>query len=383
MDHLNHFRRLKYLPAILVGKLLFINTLYAGVIQFFDPTQTPKNRTIKTEFKTFIANDPMPIKEFLDDWHGEYTPKDKENIALLNSRFDLGIYLNNLYFGYFYQYDVFIDTNKDFTDLFYAVKNKNDLEIGRHYSLDLDIQGIKQHGVMLSKNSKLVENDSYSLSFGGAVYLSYALDMQDGFTKGDAQASGSKDYIVEGSSSYYYTHNYLYHLDISNSSGYGFGSHIGLFFKDKKNNFQIKFLINDALSKIYWKDLPYSKILLKTQNKSYDKNGYLKYTPTISGLEQYRDYTQTLSPKYKLESSFILEDGAIFGGVDFAYSELFPFIKVLYKFDDLQKFELSYESRFESFGVGYSYKNFNISIMADDISNISSLGLNSNFIFRF
>ena len=315
MVHLNHFRKLKYLPAILVGKLFLINTLHAGVIQFFDPTVTPQNQAIKAEYKTFLANDPMPIKEFLDDWDGDYTPKNGQNIALLDSRFDFGVGIGRHYYlGYFYQYDLFIDTDKDFTDLFYKVKNKNDLEVAREYALDLDIKGIKQHGLMFSGVGSMFENDEYFVGFGGTLYLSYGVEMQNGFIAGKAQSINNKDYDIDASSSYYYTHNYFYDLDVSSTHGYGYGSHVGLYFKDKKHNFQIKFLVNDLVSKMYWKELPFSKILLKTENKSHDENGYVKYAPTISGLEQYRDYTQTLTAKYKLEGSVVLEDSTLFGG---------------------------------------------------------------------
>lgn len=384
MVHLNHFRRLKYLPAILVGKLLLISTLDAGVIQFFDPTQTPQNQTIKTDFKTFLANDPMPIKEFLDDWHGDYSPENGQNIALLDSRFDLGGgFGKHYYLGYFYQYDLFIDTDKDFTDLFYNVKNKNDLEIGRDYALDLDIEGIKQHGLIFSGNGKLFEDDVYSIGFGGALYLSYGLEMQNGFVSGNAQVTNAKDYDIDASSSYYYTHNYLYDLDVTSAHGYGYGSHIGLYLENKKHNFQIKFLINDVLSKMYWKDLPFSEILLKTENKSHDENGYVKYAPTISGLEQYRDYTQTLTAKYKLEGSIVLEDSTLSGGIDLIHSESFPYVKISHKLDEVQTLEMMHESRFGSFGFGYGYKNFKIGVIADEFTNVSSFGLNSSFFYRF
>jgi hypothetical protein len=372
------------LPAILVGKLLLSSTLDAGVLQFFDPIQIPQNKTIQVQYKAFLANDPMPIKEFLDDWDGDYNPKNGQNIALLDSRFDLGGGVGSYYYlGYFHQYDLFIDTDKDFTDLFYSVKNKNDLEIGREYALDLDIEGIKQHGLIFSGDRKVYETDNYSISFGGAIYLSYGLDMQNGFISGKATANGTKDYVIDASSSYYYTHNYLYDLVVSSASGYGYGSHIGLYFENKKHNFQIKFLVNDLVSKMYWKDLPFSEILLKTENKSHDEKGYVKYAPTISGLEQYRDYTQTLESKYKLEGSVILEDSTIFGGIDFVHGENFPYVRIFHKLDEIQTLEFMHESHFGSFGFVYGYKNFKIGIEADEFSDNSSFGLNSSFIFRF
>jgi hypothetical protein len=385
MVHLNHFHSIKYkyLSAFLAGKLLLFSSLEAGVIQFFDPTQTFQNQTIKTNLKTFIADDPMPIKEFLDDWHSEYTPEDGQNIALLDSRFDLGVFWSGFYFGYFYQYDVFIDTNRDFTDLFYSVKNKKDLDDGRVYDLKLEINGIKQYGLQISDCKKVYEDHQHIFSIAGAFYLSYGLDMQDGYIDGYASAKGSKDYEIDAQSSYNYTHNYLYKLDVDNANGYGYGSHLGLSYEDKINSYSIKLLINNLYSRMHWQDLPYSKINIQTKNKSYDKDGYVKYAPSISGLEIYKDYTQKIEPGYKLEAAVILEDSKVIGGIDRKYGENFPYIKVAYMPDSTQIYEIMHESRFGSFGLGFGYKWFKIALSLDDFNDVSSFGLNSSLTYRF
>ena len=367
----------------MAGKLLLLSSLHADVIQFFDPTQPFQNQTIKTSLKTFIANDPMSIKEFLDDWHGKYTPEDGQNIALLDSRFDLGGYWNGFYFGYFYQYDVFIDTDKDFTDLFYSVKNKKDLDSGRVYDLSLDINGIKQHGLIVSKNKNIYKDEQHSLSFAGAVYLSYGLDMQDGSITGYATSKSSKDYEIDAQSSYYYTHNYLYKLTVDDAYGYGYGSHVGINYEDSVNSYSLKFLVNNLISRMSWKDLPYSRVSIHTENKSYDEDGFVKYSPSISGLEVYRDYTQKIEPSYKLEASVIFKDSRVTGGVDRKYGENFPYIKVAYMPDSTQTYEIMHESRFGSFGLGFGYKWFKIALSLDDFSDVSSFGLNSSLVYRF
>jgi hypothetical protein len=383
MALLNHFRKLKQLSAFLVGNLLFITTLQAGVLQFVDVTANLTGKTFKSDFRLFMANDPVSIDEFLHDFGGEYTPEGGENIALLDSRFDIGFVHDSYYLGYFYQYNLFVDTDKDFTDLFYAVKNKNDLEVGKEYALDLDILGIKQSGLLLSKSVKLYEDKQYVVRFGGAGYLSYAYDMQDGSMHGRAKASDVKDYNLDVSSSYYFTKNYLYGLSVEAAHGLGYGFHLGFSVEDTNRALKFRVLANDLFSKVSWKDLPYSKISLKTANKSYDEQGYVKYAPTISGLEKYVDYTQDLEPKYNLQASAKLKDTEFSAGVDLAYGENFPYLKINQKLSSTDTIEAMYESRFGSFGVGYGYKNFKLSIMANEFSDNSSFGLSSSFHYRF
>ena len=257
MVHLNHFRKTKVLPIVCIGNILFVISSYAGVIQFFDPLQQLQDKTIKVDMKLFLANDPIALEEFFDDWHGKYRPRRGQNVALLDSRVDLNYYIKDHYFiGYFYQYSAFIDTDKDFTDLYYRAKNKKELKTKKRYLLNLEIDGIKQQGLIFSGDKKIYDNDRFAIYFGSAVYISYGLEMQNGYINGFAKAISTKDYDIHAYASYYYTHNYLYKLDVESPSGYGLGSHIGFFIENRESKFNMKFLINDLLSKIYWHDLP-------------------------------------------------------------------------------------------------------------------------------
>lgn len=387
MAHLNLSLKLKDLPAFagrLLSLFLFISASNAEVLQFFDPTQVRAPSKIESEVKIFLANDPLSLREILSDWHGNYTPKSGQNIALLDGRIDLGRgFAEHYYLGYFYQVALFVEADKSFTDIVYTVKNKNDLEAGKTYVLDLDTEGIMQSGVLFSGNKKFYEDEAHAISFGGAVYLAYGMDMQEGTIWGDASAVSTKDYELEADSSYYYTHNYLYDLNVKNAYGFGYGSHVGVNYESKKHDIKIRFLVNDFLSKMYWQDLPFSEVAIQTKNKSYDENGYVKYTPTFSGLEQYRDYTQTIDPRYKLEVNVKINDTTFSGGVDRVYEENFPYLKMLHTVDDFHSVEVMHESRFGSFGVGYGYKYFKVAIIADEFTDFSSFGFSSSFSYLF
>jgi hypothetical protein len=385
MELLNLYRKnlLKYLSALMVGKYLFLSFLQADVIQFFDPVRDFSDRAIKVDFKSFIANDPIELKELFDKWQGRYSPKDGKNIALLDSRFDLGGYINGLYIGYFYQYNAFIDTVRDFTDLVYSTKNKLDLQKGREYDLSLDIDGIKQYGLLLSKNGTVYENDRYRVVFGGGVYLSYGLDMQSGWIKGSAVANAEKDYDIDAYSSYYYTRNYLYRLDVEDSYGIGYGSHVGFLYTDLIYSYSFKFLVNDLFSYVKWRNLPYSKVDIKTQNKSYDEDGYLKYSPSIRGLEVYKNFTQKIDPSYKLQLTSDYKDIRFALGVDRKYDVNFPYFKIGYGFDARESFEIVLESRFKTAGFIYRYKDFNLNFSIDRFSDFKAIGFSSGLGYRF
>ncbi len=258
-------------------------SLRADVLQFFDPTKEHKPSTLTSQLSYFIANDPISLEEFFGDWQAHYHPSSGKNIALQDMRVDIGgNFYKNFYLGVFHKYNVFVKTDKDFADLYHTIKNKEDFLSDRDYLLNLDIQGIKYSGLILSKNSLLYHDSENSIMIGGALSFLFGHDMQEGTVRGSATSPSEKMYQVSAQSTYHYTHNYLYDLDVESANGLGYGADIALAYTNSKYDFGIKVIANDIFSRIYWKDLPYSFVDIQTENKTFDGDGYVKYSPSIS-----------------------------------------------------------------------------------------------------
>ena len=371
---LNHFLR-----NLILISFLELLPLQAGVLNFFNPTQE-NNSDIYSEFDYFIASDPISLYGFFHKWKQDYHPKSHKNIAIQDMRWDIGKNYDKFYLGYFYQYNAYIKTNKDFTDLFYSVKNHIDLDTHRVYNLKLNIDGIKQQGILLSYK----DNISNSLSLGCAIHLATAQDMQQGSINGKATATDKKNYHAVGDISYHYTHNYLYKLGVDDTNGYGFGMDIALSYSNIDYLFDIDIIANDLGSRVYWNNLPYSDVTIETNNKSYDEDGYVHYNPSISGKEVYNNFIQKIKPRYKVEiTKLIYADTDIVVGSEFAYSEKIPYISINKSLTNTQSIDISYENRFHTFGLDYSYKRFSIGFNSDNINHISAFGIYTNLLFSF
>jgi len=381
MAHLNHFLK----TIILI--ILLLPPLRGGVVTFFDPnhlnSSTPYTVTSKLEY--LIASDPISLDGMFHDWHGVYHPKSGENIALQDMRIDIGTQINpSFYVGYFYRYNVGIKTGKDFTDFFYRVKNHIDLDPNRVYRLDLDIEGVEQSGIAISHTHFLINNTHTRLQIGGAISLGVGHDMQEGSIHGKAKIIDNKTYYAVGDISSYYTHNYLYDLDVDQASAYGFGSDIAISYYNKTDTWGIDFLMNDLYSRLYWKDLPYSKVEIETENHSYDEDGYVHYSPSISGLELYRNFTQKISPRYRLEGHKDLSHGVIaLVGCDYLYDTTLAYVEVQKQLMAQTYVGFSYEERFHSFEVQYNRENFSFSLRTDSLKDNSVLGITANYFFLF
>ena len=378
MVHLNLFRNLFLCSTLLLP-------LRAGVVEFFDPNAINSSKSLYSNFNYFIASDPISLDGMFNDWDGEYHPKAGKNIAMQDMRLDIGTEIfEDYYLGYFYRYNVHIKAGKDFTDFFYRVKNHIDLERNKVYKLNLDIEGLQQSGLILSNTQVVFDNAEHSLSVGGAISLTVGHEMQHGSIRGNAESLNKKNYHASGEIFSYYTHNYLYDLDVNKATAYGYASDFAIAYKNKKYKLGINFIVNDLLSQMYWKNLPYSAVDIETDNQSYDEDGYVHYSPSISGDELYVDFTQKIGPRYRVEiDKNINEDTGILLGIDYIYNEFLPYFQVNKLLTDTHAISFSYENRFKSFGVDYHYKDFSIGLRTDGFSNASTFGLSTNLLVSF
>ncbi len=360
--------------------------LKAEVLHFFDPAGSGSSaHTFYAGGSWFTANDPVSLRQLFKKWKGSYHPRNGDNIALQDARLDLGVrFGENYYAGYFSRYNAFIRTNRDFTDFYHTVKNKLPFDSTRTYRLKLEIEGIKENGVIFSSSGILFEDDDSKLEAGAALSLSLANAMQDGTIDGTAQIEDRKTYTITARSRYYYTHNYLYHLDTEDADGFGLGTDFALSWYLKAYRLTAKLVVNDLFSRVYWHDLPYSFVNIATENKSYDADGYVHYTPTINGLEKYVNFTQKIEPRYQLVMMKNFMSGLrLSAGTGYAYKTLFPFVRVGSQFWEDHYLGVTYESRFQSFGVEYSNQNFFLGLSADALHEVSALGLNAGFRYWF
>ncbi len=361
--------------------LMSTSVLNADVLSYFNPSYE-QTKTYRVSFNSVVANDPVSLEAFFNDWEGDFHPHNGMNIALESSRFDLGMLLDDHYYiGYTYRHDVFIEASSDLTRLTYLTKNKLDLPLNEQFDLSLNIEGVEAQGILLGKRFTFAPTKwgTWSLSLTGS--LLYARNMQHGKLSGSANSISKNDYDFQTESDYYYTYNYLYDLDVQKANGFGFSTHLSIDYTYK--NFSMLLIANDIFGRIYWDSLPYSYISMNSDNKYYDDNGYVHYNPTIHGVEKNKDYTQKLPVKLYFESAYKVKEKYLLSvGFESIQSYLFPFGRVTYK-EENNAYFISYEYRFHTTTIGMEYKNITFSLSADKIIDPATLGLHLSASFQF
>ncbi|MCX6073098.1 MAG: hypothetical protein NTY39_02130 [Campylobacterales bacterium] len=309
----------------------------------------------------FIASDPVSVKEFFGDkWGGAYTPRKGTNLVLGSARAEIGGNYEGWHIGYIHRLETMIEASRDFVDLFYAIKHSEDLTIGRQYELNLKINGFQADGLHIAKSIPLYTNNDLTIRGGLGLSLLRGIRMQQGVINGTATALASKDYNYSGNIDYYYTSNYLYDLNLNVPVGYGMSPDIGVIVDAQKWHSEI--VINDLFGFMQWNNAPYTNAIISSNTKHYDSDGYVQYSPTITGLETTRKFTQHFDPK-----SFAL--------VRYNNSVLIPFLQVsttrgyifpegglLVTLANVPTIKLSYETFFHSYGLAltskYGYMGF-------------------------
>ncbi len=370
------------LSSSLLISLASTSVSQAEVLAFFNPDYS-HSKSYTTSLQSFTANDPVSLEALFNDWEGDFHPKKGTNLALESSRFDIGVVLeNNYYVGYTYRHDVFVAASHDLTVLNHLTKNKLDLPMGKEFDLSLSLDGLEAHGIVLGKEFTFIPHDEGLLSISLAASLLYVPNTQQGVLSGTATALSHNDYDFYAKSDYFYTHNYLYDLDVDDSYGLGFSSHLTLTYQYK--DFSMLFIANDIFGKIYWDNLPYSYIEMSSDNKYYDENGYVHYNPTVWGLEKQDNFVQEIPLKLHLQANYLMVENYTLGvGLQYMHDTSLPFAKFSYTPNDDELYYVSYESSFGSTTIGVSYHNISLALSADKIIDPSAVGIQIDAFLNF
>lgn len=361
-----------------------MGSAYAGSMAIFDPIELPKQKdSVYVNTQAFLANDAFSLKGLSDNFHGHFNTKNSDYKAIEDKRYDIGIanVKDSFYLGYAYRKEGVINVSPDMMKLLNQVNNGLDLPIGKHYQLALGIEGFETHGMILAKTVPLYQSDHWNIKLGLGTEFLYGTQMQHGTLSGKAKAVSSTDYDFSGQSNYLYTENYLYNLDVNRVTSFGYTTHMAL--NVAYDNIFIGFIANDVVGKLYWKNLPYSNINFNSANKGYDKNGYVIYTPSISGFEGNTDFIQTLMKKWRINVKYSLGNDIFQMGTDYIDHTYLPYMQYTHLYENDIFATASYAMHFHMIGVNVQYKNYHFGIQSNGILEPSAMKIDFGLQYQF
>jgi|GEM_PF-1771510 len=371
------------MPAIIAGIFLGSVLLNGSVLSIYDPFFIPKNqKNLNLHSQILLTNDAFSLKSLFNNFHGKYVSSQSNHTAIGDIRVDVGSYIKGWgYIGYSYRKEAVIKSTSDSMKLLYQVSNNLDLTTDDHYDIFISLKGFETHGIEFSNTYPLYSDGIFDIQIGYGIELMIGTEGQNGYVTGYASAVSKTEYDFNLNSYYYYTQNYLYDYDVEYTSAYGFNTQLAMLFI--YDNFTLKIVGNDVLGKLYWKNMPYSEVNLISENKSYDKNGYVKYSPAISGLESEQNVIQRLMPKWRFDTLYEIDEGFVQMGFDYIDDITLPYISYGHKINNSLMMKLSYEHYFGMFGLDLTYKHLKVGVSTNRFIDPSAAKVSVGYLYRY
>lgn len=99
----------------------------------------------------FGYSEPVAFRQFMSDWSGRISAG---NAALLHAEMESGFEYGDWGIGLFWRDDGEARFNEDTAQLYYLLKNKLPLIVGKRYEIDLQIDQVRSKGVRIFRTDR-------------------------------------------------------------------------------------------------------------------------------------------------------------------------------------------------------------------------------------
>lgn len=366
-------------PVALVFPNHLRNTaLLLLVVSIFCASQTAHAKVGPyVELNTFFYSQPVPVKALSNKWRAPLQSGDR---AFTHDRFESGVAWNDWKFGWLYRYDYQFQFTPETAELVHSNKNKHPLTTGRVYPLYLSINGFRARGFRLGKQSVI----NPQLTIGTSFSLLEGIEFMEGRIWGNATALAEKDYDVMFNLENIYSKDTLFDRRVLTPKGTGYSLDLNAQWQVTKQ-WHVDFQALDILGEMEWPNAPYTSAIGNTNNKTFDDDGYVRYKPTISGVELNRDYTQPIPRKIFINTQYNLSQhtALLFEHKNFKLKN-FTAYGGSYSRNN-KHFSLLFDFTIQAATLRYRQGNFALEYITDaiEINDARVLSINTSYIIQF
>ena len=335
----------------------------------------------------FQSSDSVPIRQFITDWQGAYTPRSGNNIGIMTARAEAGVQWNGFRLGALYRAQALVETNRDTTDLVRQYNTNSGYDNGRSYAIDYKLAGFAARGLRLSKSLHFDAGNDWQLHGGlaGALLTGTQLKMES--ASGQAVALNAKDFSAD---TVLNSRNSA--LDTSDSSlfnsfvqpqsfgGEGYSLDAGLVMR-RSDGLQVEVAVNDLAGQMDWKGVPQRVTNYNTATKSYDSAGYVHFNPSATAVNNYTRFTQVLDPKVWMAVSYPVGRFEIQVGTSYITDIWLPEANLAFPLSEKWRVKTGYDLRFGSVSLTLQHPWFEFSIRTDnpDLAQAKAYGMRLAF----
>lgn len=242
--------------------------------------------------------EPVSMHAFVNGWRGEFAAGERAHSfsqvkALFQSTEGWRVGLRSRI-----DYDVRFNTE---TARLYYEDSNGLLDETPESPLFLSVQHLRASGVTLGYQYNFEDNWSIGLD----VTRLRAHDLYEGQIAGIFSITADQEYLIDAQVDYAYQQDVLLNRPSEGATlGWGWTTDIFLRWHSEDNRWHARLDLQDAWSRITWKDTPFTNTGVNTTNQI--ASGSIQFEPTVEGEEGFRTQRQSLPVRTRFLMEYAL-----------------------------------------------------------------------------
>ncbi len=265
--------------------------------------------------------------------------------------------------GLLYRLDYEVKANPNTAELYSLARNRRALYPGKVYDLDLRVWHQRSRGLRLAYRA--APRLGLSLEYG--ISFLQAQRFTNGRLTGNATVSGPKDYDYNVQVDYFYSEDGLFERDVKLPDGKGMSLDLSVAWRINEWFF-VHAQVRDLYGYLKWDRAPFTTATATSATKTFSAEGYVNYSPTITGVEGNRDYWQRLHPRALLSVDYQgSPDNTI--GLDLRLTEvnIYPSLHVERQYPGCLALNVELMPLQRALGIGASCGPISFSLLSDKL----------------
>lgn len=317
--------------------------------------------TVYTDVSAWQASDAVPISQLEGEWTA-YSPRAGRNSAIMRIRAAAGVEKKRWRLGVELRQDAYFSTDRDSLDVYFMYQQKKKPAPPATLAVQARYVSWRAQGLRIGHTfdgPRLAGRPS-SIELSAAVYGKQRLrerSIRGTLTYPQADTYGVMASHVDANSRM--TYPFMGEAPSATGAGLSLAATLPL-----ASAWTLRMQADDLASRLRWKNLPVNTETLNSQAQSYDANGYVNYSPLLSGRKQQVERSFRI-PRYTAAAlDYRYQDWG--AGVQVARyaGETIPTLSLSHRFGWLT-LHGNLETRFDSAGVGIEAGNLRLMLQSD------------------
>ena len=283
-------------------------------------------------------------------------------IVYTHSRFELGGSFKGFGAAYLQRLDGELEHASDVALIYYYEKQDARNIQNRIYDYSVKVSSLASKGVTVF----------YAYEWQETAWLKLNIDVAETTYLNEGALNGKLNYSDDQLSAsaqlnWSYEKDALFKRNVKAAKGELFAASFIIGAYSKIGSHQLK--ISDLYHQVEWENAPYTNMQANTDRVGgVGDDGKLSIRPLGSGVEGYKDVSQSLDPRYYFTNIFTMAYGDLLLDVDYVADIIWPRVGYALPFLE-QKIALKYSLDDSSVFLAYEYADhFNIYLNMDDVS---------------